>query len=497
MINTSKKLSGLFLLELKNRFKTIAGEDQLIDRDEFKNGLLISNKMISNRLFDLFDKDSSGFIDFEEFVGTMESLISGDNKSKIKFAFDLHDLDNNGFIDRSELKVLIEESFNENNLEYDHSQVDLLVNEFFNKADIDKSGTIDFSEFLKAAKRYPEFIDGFTVNPIYWLIPDRYEKKNKHNLKNFKKNKLSKIQVQDIGLLKSLLVPKLIFLYNIILNRNRKKINCLVSGFKLLPSNVMEIELSVNKDFQFMPGDYVYLNSKKISMIDWHPFIIISKSKESKILLNIKVNDRWTNKLYKQMLETHRVKRKFNQQFKWEFSLDGPYGSSSKNILESKHVILVGAGHGISKFAPILKDINFESDSRICKLKKIDLYWLIFDQSYFEWFTKIINDFKKDNKEDIFNYHIYFVDKSPDQLNNKLLYVSKDILNRETKVKLIDDLWSNSNFGYPNWSEELKKTKSENNELESNLFFSGPSIFIKDLKKTCKKLKINFNDEDY
>ena len=57
MINTSKKRSSLFLVDLKNRFKIIAGDDQLIDRIEFKNGLGINNELISNRLFDLFDKD--------------------------------------------------------------------------------------------------------------------------------------------------------------------------------------------------------------------------------------------------------------------------------------------------------------------------------------------------------------------------------------------------------------------------------------------------------
>ena len=49
MINKSKKLSGPFLIDLQNRFREIAGEDQLIDRDEFRYGLQISNEQISER----------------------------------------------------------------------------------------------------------------------------------------------------------------------------------------------------------------------------------------------------------------------------------------------------------------------------------------------------------------------------------------------------------------------------------------------------------------
>ena len=39
MINKSKKLAGPFLIDLKNKFREIAGEDQLIDRQEFQGGL--------------------------------------------------------------------------------------------------------------------------------------------------------------------------------------------------------------------------------------------------------------------------------------------------------------------------------------------------------------------------------------------------------------------------------------------------------------------------
>ena len=40
MINQSHKLSGPFLIDLKNRFRQIAGSDNKIDRKEFENGLL-------------------------------------------------------------------------------------------------------------------------------------------------------------------------------------------------------------------------------------------------------------------------------------------------------------------------------------------------------------------------------------------------------------------------------------------------------------------------
>ena len=83
MINESKKLVGPFLIDLKNRFREIAGEDQLIDKEEFRNGLGIENYEISDRLFELFDQDSSGSVDYGEFVTTIQSMVNGSAKDKI------------------------------------------------------------------------------------------------------------------------------------------------------------------------------------------------------------------------------------------------------------------------------------------------------------------------------------------------------------------------------------------------------------------------------
>ena len=154
MINKSKKLAGPFLIDLKNKFREIAGEDQLIDQNEFLNGLSLANKEISKRLFDIFDKDNNGAIDYQEFMETIKSMVSGEKEEKIRFAFDLHDLDNNGLIDKHELKILIKQSFIENNVDFDDFQLDFLVEEFFKRADKDKSNTtVNFNDAKNLRKK--------------------------------------------------------------------------------------------------------------------------------------------------------------------------------------------------------------------------------------------------------------------------------------------------------------------------------------------------------
>jgi len=491
LINTSKKLPGPFLIDLKNRFREIAGQDQLIDRSEFQNGLDIANREIANRLFDIFDKDRSGSIDYNEFMGTIESIIGGTENEKIRFAFDLHDLDDSGFIDRNELKLLIEQSFLENSLDYDEFQLDLLVDEFFKRADKDHSGTIDFNEFLDVAHEYPDFIEGFAVNPVKWLVPDSNEARDKEGKSSTWNIFKSSIQVQDIGLLQWLLIPRLIFLYNVVVNRKKNRSQVGLQSIHLLPSRILELTISAPDGFRFTPGDYLYINCTEISTMEWYPFNIIRHTDEGDLVLHVKSNNFWANKLYDETIKVIGRDTSLN----WQIRMDGPYGSSSRKILDTEHAILVGAGHGISRMAPILQDIvmRLKNHPDQIKMKRVDLFWLISDQSYFEWFTKMLNDISIGEAEGFFNYHIYFIDKHPEDMTDKMMYISTDVTENQTNVSLIDNLWGKSSFGLPYWSKELGEIRSEFSHLQARLFFSGPIQAVGLLKKECKNLGISFN----
>ena len=56
----------------------------------------------------------------------------------------------------------------------------------------------------------------------------------------------------------------------------------------------------------------------------------------------------------------------------------------------------MGAGHGVTKLAPILQDIaiRYNDDNKDLAFDKIHLYWLIKDDMYFEWFIKLLQEFE-------------------------------------------------------------------------------------------------------
>ena len=55
-------------------------------------------------ILDIFDEDSSGEVDFKEFLqGVSQFSVKGDRDAKLRFAFRIYDMDNDGFISNGEL----------------------------------------------------------------------------------------------------------------------------------------------------------------------------------------------------------------------------------------------------------------------------------------------------------------------------------------------------------------------------------------------------------
>ena len=62
------------------------------------------------------------------------------------------------------------------------------------------------------------------------------------------------------------------------------------------------MSISAPKNFDYIPGDYVFINFKEISMIEWYPFNIFGKTKEGDLILHVFSNNKWSEKLYDKTL---------------------------------------------------------------------------------------------------------------------------------------------------------------------------------------------------
>ena len=492
MINQSHKLSGPFLVELKNKFREIAGDDNKIDRSEFQQHLSISNEKIINRIFDVFDKDRNNFLDVNEFIAGIENLINGEKKQKIKFAFDIHDTDASGDIDELELKILIKNILIENNLDFDVNQIDLIVDDLFKNADVDGNGKIDFNEFSKLIEKYPNLIDSLAVNPIAWFNTQNSTHNNNEPKSNVFKN--SKVQVQNLSVLQWLLVPRLIYFYNIIINRNKNDNTTYLKSLELLPDRNISFSFDKPSWFSFQAGDYVYINCPWVSKLEWYPFNIISSKSSSIVRLNIKANGPWPKKIYDKTISMLNEDSVENLHIR----IDGPHGSSSDKILKSKNLILVAAGSGIVKFASILQDIGLRKrgESIDSEMDSIHFIWLCDDSYYVDWFKKLLYELNNEFDLTKFDYSIYFINRNASDLPKNMLYISKDIYKDDLKIDVLPGFRKKYYVGMPLWLEKLEEIISSFEAKDNNLklFYSGPRDLMKKIKGACKQLNIAFDN---
>ncbi|CAM9934371.1 unnamed protein product [Pylaiella littoralis] len=121
----------------------------------------------SDRMFDLFDKDGNGMVDFSEFLGAMSSFRHSGDK-RLQFCFDIYDTEGVGFINLDQLKSVLScvtrpqgvRAGSGDEQENKAHQDDYLT-ELFKRLDLDGNGTIDFEEFKAGAEREPLLVEAF------------------------------------------------------------------------------------------------------------------------------------------------------------------------------------------------------------------------------------------------------------------------------------------------------------------------------------------------
>lgn len=102
------------------------------------------------QIFNVFDADHSGKIDFLEYLIAISTTSSGNIRKKLQMGFKLYDTNGNGSIDKKEMHKLIEAIYDltgEENRKGDNDP-NQRVEAIFNKLDLNQNGTIGRKSFL-------------------------------------------------------------------------------------------------------------------------------------------------------------------------------------------------------------------------------------------------------------------------------------------------------------------------------------------------------------
>eukprot|EP00937_MAST-01D_sp_MAST-1D-sp2_P004992 g4992.t1 len=123
-----------------------------VDLDDFYGYFNINRSPFGDRVFRMLDSDSSGTIDFREFVACVWNFCTYQMATFLEFAFRMYDLDNSGQLEMEELRDLVEEVYG------DMMANNVRVQRILDKIDTDGDGVVSFAEFAEFNRVYPALL---------------------------------------------------------------------------------------------------------------------------------------------------------------------------------------------------------------------------------------------------------------------------------------------------------------------------------------------------
>lgn len=121
----------------------------------------------SEYVFNVFDADRSGTVDFKEFIVALSVTSRGSLDEKLKWAFQLYDIDSDGLISYQEMLVIVSAIYkmvgSMVKLPEDESTPEKRVDKIFALMDKDKDGQITFEEFRDGSKVDPTIVSALSL----------------------------------------------------------------------------------------------------------------------------------------------------------------------------------------------------------------------------------------------------------------------------------------------------------------------------------------------
>ncbi|CAJ2663020.1 unnamed protein product [Trifolium pratense] len=155
------------LKELYKKLSTSIVKNGLIQKEEFHFALFRNrNKrnLFLDRMFDLFDVNHSGHIEFGEFIRSLSIFHpKAPQAEKIIYAFKLYDLRRTGYIEREELKEMVLAILVESDLVLSDDVVETIVDKTFLEADSKGDDRIDLEEWNEYVRKNPSLLKNMTL----------------------------------------------------------------------------------------------------------------------------------------------------------------------------------------------------------------------------------------------------------------------------------------------------------------------------------------------
>ncbi|CAH8359710.1 unnamed protein product [Eruca vesicaria subsp. sativa] len=302
----------------------------------------------------------------------------------------------------------------------------------------------------------------------------------------------------------------------------------------IYPGNVIVLHMSKPASFEYMSGQYVFVQCPEVSKFEWHPFSITSSPGDDYLSIHIRQLGDWTERIKKAFSEICQAPEAGksgllradgpNKISLPELLIDGPYGSPAQDHWKYDVLLLVGLGIGATPFVSILRDLlnkivkqheqaeglsgscsngsvssdqsfsclNSETGNRIStsqrgvlNTKKAYFYWVTREQGSFDWFRQIMTEIAESDIKGVIEMHNYLTSVyDVGDARTNLLTMIQTLNHAKNGVDMFSGTKAIISIK-PKWKKVLSKISTKHKDARIGVFYCGGPSLGKELSTLC------------